>query len=153
MDDNVHGQMAEKLYSLEEAAELMGRTPRTLRRWIDSGKLMKSDKTGPRRDVLIPASEVARHTMGPNRIIDTVPTRRRLDRQTLAAAIGEAIDQRTQEIVTQMTALSEEIRALKRALEQSETKRDQLLIQTIRDTLNNNQEKSPNRPWWKFGRR
>lgn len=151
MGDNVHGQMAEKLYSLEEAAERIGKTPRTLRRWIDSGKLTKSDKTGPRHEVLIPASEVARHTMGPNRIIDTVPTRRRLDRETLAAAIGEAMTAQTQEITQQMTALVDEIRALKRALEQSEAKRDQLLVQTMRDLLN---EKSPlSRPWWKFGGR
>lgn len=137
----------EPTLSLRQAAERLGKSTKQVWRDIRDGKIsgVKDDRGHWR----IPASAI----QTAQQLIDVVPVERPLDRQTLAMVIDHVMDQRTQEIVTQVTTLTHEIRELKQALEQSETKRDQLLIQTIRDTLNNNQEKSPNRPWWKFGRR
>lgn len=137
----------EPTLSLRQAAERLGKSTKQVWRDIRDGKIPGAkDELGHWR---IPASAI----QTAQQLIETVPVERPLDRQTLAMVIDRAMDQRTQEITQQVMALSEEIRALKRALEQSETKRDQLLVQTIRDTLSNNQEKSPSRPWWRFGRR
>lgn len=138
---------SEPSLSLRQAAERLGKSTKQVWRDIRDGKISGvKDERGHWR---IPASAI----QTAQQLIETVPVERPLDRQTLAMVIDRAMDQRTQEITQQVAALSEEIRALKQALEQSEAKRDQLLVQTIRDTLSNNQEKSPSRPWWRFGRR
>ena len=136
---------SEPSLSLRQAAERLGKSTKQVWRDIRDGKISGvKDERGHWR---IPASAI----QTAQQFIDVVPVERPLDRQTLAMVIDHAMDQRTQEIVTQVVALSDEIRALKRALEQSEAKRDQLLVQTMREMLN---EKSPlSRPWWKFGRR
>lgn len=138
----------EPTLSLRQAAERLGKSTKQVWRDIRDGKIPSAkDELGHWR---IPASAI----QTAQQLIETVPVERPLDRQTLAMVIDRAMDQRTQEIVTQVTTLTHEIRALKRALEQSEAKRDQLLVQTIRDTLNNNnKERAQSRPWWRrFGR-
>lgn len=139
---------SEPSLSLRQAAERLGKSTKQVWRDIRDGKIsgVKDDRGHWR----IPASAI----QTAQQLIETVPVERPLDRQTLAMVIDRAMDQRTQEITQQVMALTHEIRELKQALERSEAKRDQQLIQTIRDTLSkNNQEKSPSRPWWRFGRR
>ncbi len=108
-DQGVHG------LSLAEAATRAGRSVKTLRRWIQEGKLAAvtvDTPHGPGYRVTVEALDAARRT------VTAVAHRYPPETEALTRALTAALAERDAQWLTAITALQEELRAIRGELGQ-----------------------------------
>lgn len=91
------------MFDLKEAAEMLGVTPRTVRRYIKQGKIQgekKQTQYGPKW--FIPASEIDTQEA----VMEVVPLRRPVSKEEFQEALGEVLEVKLNQ---QKQALREEI--------------------------------------------
>lgn len=143
--------------NIREAAEQLGVSPRTVRRWIRDGKIQAAKVPGPYGpEWRIPAEAVstAQH------VIDVVRVERPNEPEALALAVSRALQERDarlfaalhDEFQKKFDALQEQLREQAAALEardearwQREEERDRKLLEAIREA-----QERRRRPWWRF---
>ncbi len=141
-----------KTVSIQEAAQRLRVSDKTVRRWIKTGKLPATQESGPYGFAWrIP--EVAIHTA--QQVIAVVPIDRALDPRTLGMVIAQAVSQETQGLVETVNALKTQVEQLSRTLEQleerrtqAEVSRDERVVQMIRAAVDRNGPETQGHHWW-----
>lgn len=145
--------------SINEAAERLGVSARTVRRWIKAGRLqadMVNGPHGPQYFIPVEAINTAQH------VIDVVKVERKNEPEALALAVARALQERDAKIYStlhdeftkQIDELKEQLReqaaaqeAREEARRQRDEERDKRLLEAIRAT-----QKRKRRRWWPWRR-
>lgn len=99
----------EGLLSIGEAAQHLGVSAKTVRRWIQAGRLPAQKEKGPYGDqywVPVEAIQAAQH------VLDVVKVERPTDPRTLALAVAQALEEREAALREELKALRHQIAAL-----------------------------------------
>lgn len=138
--------------TINEAAEQLDVSPRTVRRWIQAGKLTAAKVPGPYGpEWRIPVEAVSTA----QQVVDVVRVERPTDPATLALAVAQALEQRDRRLIDEFSRQLDELRAQlnEQAAAQEEARRrhdeerDRRLMEAIREA-----QAQQRRPWWRFWR-
>ena len=128
----------EKYLSIQEAADALGVSKDTIRRRIKKGEFSAEKIQGPYGpQYYIPESELS-----PAEINEVVEVNRSLTPQEIKEVVQQAYAEQQGEIRQEIEGLKEQVNKLQKQLE----RRDQELLQAIREKQNKAEE---NKPWWK----
>ncbi len=123
----------DRYLSIAEAAERLGKSTRTVRRWIQQGKLKAELQPGPYgEEYRIPAEVITTA----QEVTEVVKIEKPASSQDLALAIAKTIEQRDKGLREELTRISGQVERLADLLEEQGK-------QMAR-------EKEQRRPWWKF---
>ncbi|MCY0880302.1 MAG: helix-turn-helix domain-containing protein [Firmicutes bacterium] len=151
--DDTPGQASNPTLSIHEAAQHLGVSDKTLRRWIKAGKLPAFQEEGPYGPMWrIPATAL----QTAQQVIDVVPVNRPVEPQTLGLIIAQAVAQETQPLLdaiqhlqAQVAALTQTLNALEQQRRQDAEARDAAVVRLIRDALTPPSSPQPKRfRWW-----
>lgn len=120
--DATPGHLSNPSLSIHEAAQHLGVSDKTLRRWIKAGKLPAFQATGPYGPTWrIPLSAL----QTAQQVIDVVPVNRPVDAQTLGLIVAQAVAQETQPLRATIQSLQDQVAQLTRTLEALNDQRQQ----------------------------
>lgn len=155
--DGTPGQLSQVTLSLHAAAQQLGVSDKTLRRWIRAGKIPAQQEKGP-YGVAWRIPHTAIQTA--QQVIDVVPVDRAIDPRTLGMVIAQAVAQETRPLVATIEILQEKIEHLTHTLDQmvqpqpqDPATRDAHVVHLIREALEQHQETAAKpRHWWPWSR-
>jgi len=140
------GWIPEGYFDIKQAAEKLGISTRTVRRYIKTGRLSAHKVKSPYGEVwVIPEEEV--NTA--QEITDVVSVKREYDVKDLALAINQYLNQRDKKLdkkLDQIMARLDRMEQLVIEREKRLKERDQKLMECIRKIQGKDQQK---KPWWK----
>lgn len=95
--------------SILEASQRLGVSPKTVRRWIQGGRLPARKEKGPYGEqYLIPAEAI----QSAQQVLDVVKVERPTDPRVLALAVAQAIEEREAALRQELAALRAQVAAL-----------------------------------------
>ncbi len=155
--DGIPGHLSPKTLSLHEAAQQLGVSDKTLRRWIKAEKIPAQQEKGP-YGVAWRIPHTAIQTA--QQVIDVVPVDRSIDPRTLGLIIAQAVVQETRPLAETIESLQEKIERLTLTLDQMAQRqsqdpaaRDAHVVHLIREALEQHRETAAKpRHWWPWSR-
>jgi MerR family transcriptional regulator, copper efflux regulator len=124
--------------TLAAAADQLGCSQKTIRRWIKSGKLPATLEDGPYGAQYWLSTQDVQTAQ---QALSVVKVEARTDPQTLALAIAQALDQRDAGLRAELAAIREELAALRSALTAPPA--------APLATLPSPDDQTAQRPWWR----
>lgn len=141
--------------SVADAAQRLGVSEKTVRRWIKAGKLPAAQEAGP-YGMAWRIPETAIQTA--QQVVEVLTVERPVDPRVLGQVVAQAVAQETRALDETVAALTRQVAALEQTIErlaarqaQAGVDRDAQVVQMMREVLGADGARTP--PWWRWWRR